>query len=152
MFFNETNLSVGTAFVWKADEAHWLITNWHNVSGRDPNTGEHLSTTAAEPNRLRVWFNVRGRLGDKVRKFVDIRSAAGAPLWLVHPTHGHEIDVVAIPIHNYEDVDMHAINTLSSEDLLEQIGMDVFVLGFPLGLAREVCPSGSEAVLPRNRH
>jgi hypothetical protein len=133
MLFDRTKLSVGTAFVWKVDEAYWLITNWHNVSGRDPNTGKHLSPTAAEPDRLNVWFNMKGRIGDQVTKYVNARSDAGAPLWLVHPTHGNKIDVVALPIQNYDDVDMCAINTMSSTDLLEQVGMDVFVLGFPFG-------------------
>jgi hypothetical protein len=135
MIFNKTNLAVGTAFVWKDNNnAFWLITNWHNVSGIDPNTGEHISKTAAEPNRLRVWFNVKGRMGDKVSKFIDIRSAVGAPLWLVHPASGNKIDVVAISLQDYDDVDMYAINTLRSMDLLIQIGMDVFVLGFPFGI------------------
>jgi hypothetical protein len=133
-FFNETNLGIATAFVWKDNDAYWLITNWHVVSGRDPNTGKHTSKTAAEPNRLRIWFNVRDRIGYKTPKFVDIRNGAGAPLWLVHPVHGNKVDVVAISLQNYNDVDMCAINTKSSMDLLLQVGMDVFVLGFPFGI------------------
>jgi Trypsin-like peptidase domain len=134
MLFNATELSVGTAFIWKLNDSHWLITNWHNVSGRDPNTGKHLSRTAAEPNKLRVLFNVRGQLGPKVVKKLEIRNASNAPLWLVHPTHKNQIDVVAVAIQNYADVDMYAINTLSQLDLAVRIGVDVFVLGFPFGL------------------
>jgi Trypsin-like peptidase domain len=134
MFFNDTNLSVGTAFVWACDEQFFLITNWHNVSGKDPNTGKHLSKTAAEPNRIRVWFNQKGRLGAKVAKFVSIRDSDGAPLWSVHPKHGNKIDVVALPLETYPDVEMYAINHMTNENLLVQIGMDVFVLGFPFGI------------------
>ena len=68
MMFDQTKLSSGTAFMWQADGRHWLITNWHNVSGKDPNTGNHLSKTAAEPNKLRVWFNVKNQLGNKTCK------------------------------------------------------------------------------------
>ena len=74
MFFNSTNLSLGTAFVWAEGEQLFLITNWHNVSGKDPISGKHLSKTAAEPNRLKVWFNQKNQLGDKVAKFILSRS------------------------------------------------------------------------------
>jgi hypothetical protein len=132
--FHATELGVGTAFIWGLNGSHWLITNWHNVSGRDPNTGKHLSPTAAEPNKLRVWFNVKGLLGNKIAKEIDIRNANNSPLWLVHPKHKNKVDVVAVAIQNYADVDMYPINTLSQMDLVVQIGIDVFILGFPFGI------------------
>ena len=89
MYFNDTFLSIGTAFLWAQDDRLFLITNWHNVSGKDPNTGEHLSKTAAEPNRIKVWFNRKNQLGDKFAKFVPIRDTQGVPVWFVHPQHGN---------------------------------------------------------------
>ncbi len=100
MLFNDTYLSVGTAFVWAQDDKFFLITNWHNVSGKDPNTGNHLSKTAAEPDKLKVWFNQKGQLGNKLAKFIPIRDQQGTPVWFVHPTHGNKIDVVAILLEN----------------------------------------------------
>ena len=35
LYFNEQLLSKGTAFTWERDSKHYLITNWHNVSGRN---------------------------------------------------------------------------------------------------------------------
>jgi Trypsin-like peptidase domain len=134
MFFNGTNLSVGTAFVWAEGDRFFLITNWHNVTGKDPNTGKHLSKTAAEPNRLKVWFNEKDKLGNKVAKFVPVRDSSGAPLWFVHPAHGNQIDIVALPLEKYPDVEMYPINTMPNRDLAVQIGRDVFVLGFPFGI------------------
>src|SRR5262249_21510572 len=58
--FNEQPLSSSTAFTWERDDLHYLITNWHIVSGRDPNTDKHLLATAAEPNLLYGWFNTKG--------------------------------------------------------------------------------------------
>jgi trypsin-like peptidase len=160
MLFDRLKLGVGTAFIWRADEVHWLITTWRNVSGRDPKTGQHLSPTAAEPDRLKVLFNARARLGDKLSKYVNVRSDAGAPLWLVHPTYGQKVDVVAVPLQNYDDVDMYAINTLPSDDLVIQVGMDVFVLGFPFGIATAGFPiwkrgsiaSEPQLTLPPHQH
>lgn len=34
MYFNDTLLSQGTGFVWIDGDSFFLITNWHNVSGR----------------------------------------------------------------------------------------------------------------------
>ncbi len=135
MFFNSTNLSLGTAFVWAEGEQLFLITNWHNVSGKDPISGKHLSKTAAEPNRLKVWFNQKNQLGDKVAKFIPILDPDGRPLWLMHPTHGSGIDVVAIQLkENYTDVEPYPINAMPNDDLAVHVGMDVFVLGYPFGI------------------
>src|ERR1700724_1455956 len=124
MLFNATELGVGTAFIWESNGSHSLITNWHNVSGRNPVTGKHLSPTAAEPNKLRVWFNQKGQMGNKIAKEIDIRDATHLPLWLIHPKHKNQVDVAALPIQNYEDVDMYAINAYSQTDLLVRIGVD----------------------------
>ena len=134
LIFNSTNLGVGTAFVWAQDNQHFLITNWHNVSGKDPNTGKHVLKSAAEPNKIQAWFNHKGQLGNKIAKSIAIRDANDAPLWFVHPAHGNKVDVVALPLETYPDVEMYAINTLSNDNLLVQIGMDVFVIGFPFGI------------------
>ena len=61
LHFNEQLLSTATPFIWQRGSKHYLITNWHNVSGRDPNTDKHHSPTAAEPNVLHGLFNTRGR-------------------------------------------------------------------------------------------
>ena len=132
--FNDTSLSVGTAFVWSQDEKHFLITNWHNVSGKDPRTGRHLSKTAAEPNKLRVWFNQKNELGSKIERIISIRDGAGNPLWFVHPIHGNSIDVVALVLTKDPEIEPFPINRMSTTDLLIQVGMDVFILGFPFGI------------------
>jgi hypothetical protein len=59
-------------------------------------------------------------------------TSDGNPKWFVHPVHKHEVDVVAIPLPQAQgDQTYLAINRLSRELLSIQIGMDVFVIGFP---------------------
>jgi hypothetical protein len=152
MFFNETNLSMGTAFNWEQSGKYYLVTNWHNVSGRDPNTGKHLSNSAAEPNQIRAWFNQKNALGQKVAKVLAIRDQDNSPLWLVHPDHKNKIDVVALPLESFADVEMYPINAMSHDDLSIQIGMDVFVLGYPFGIGPGGLPvwkRGSVATEPQ---
>jgi hypothetical protein len=150
MFFNDTPLSQGTGFVWNASGRAFLITNWHNVSGRDPNTGKHLSPTAAEPNRLRIWFNAKGEMGNKLAKFVALRTEE-EPNWFVHPQHGKKVDVVALPLTSFPDVDLYPINDMDSMNLELGVGMDVYVLGYPYGLGGAGFPAwkrGSFATEP----
>jgi hypothetical protein len=134
MFVNDTNLSQGTAFTWEQDGRSYLVTNWHNVSGRNPNTGRHLSSTAAEPNRIRAWFNQKGALGNKIAKIISIRDQNHSPLWWVHPNYKNQIDVAVLPLENFADVEMYPIDRMSNDDLALQVGMDVFVLGYPFGM------------------
>jgi hypothetical protein len=132
MYFQNTKLSLGTAFFWQHGQKYFLITNWHNVSGKDPFTGKHVSKTAAEPDRLGIWFNGK-TLGNKFCGFEPLRDATGQPLWWVHPVHGSGVDIVALPIDPPSNAEMHPINQMSSERLSILIGMDVFVLGYPFG-------------------
>jgi Trypsin-like peptidase domain len=134
MLFNNTSLSIGTGFLWSIDNQFFLITNWHNLSGRDPFTGKHLSKTAAAPNELRIWWNTKGKLGEKFAAVHDIRDAQGAPLWWIHPTHGNKVDVVALPVAKHPNANMYPINSMPTSPLVIQIGMDVFVLGYPFGI------------------
>ncbi|MCK1680824.1 trypsin-like peptidase domain-containing protein [Bradyrhizobium sp. 147] len=134
MYFNDTLLSQGTGFVWIDGDSFFLITNWHNVSGRNPNTGKHLSPTAAEPNRLRIWFNTKGEMGNKTAKFIPLRADTGEPTWFVHPEHARNVDVVALALTAFADVEMYPINEMESSNLQLSVGMDVYVLGYPYGL------------------
>jgi hypothetical protein len=135
MLFGATELSLGTAFIWKDSGQHFLITNWHNVTGKDPRTGKHLSPTLAEPDRLRVWWNSKGVLGSKFAAEVSIRDDAGAPLWWVHPVHKERVDVICLPVEAPASADMHPINEMPSAPRMQaRVGQEVFILGYPFGI------------------
>jgi trypsin-like peptidase len=140
--FNEQQLSSATAFTWQRDDKYYLITNWHNVSGRNPKTGEFVSPTGAEPNILRGSFNTKGKnIGHKHGLDIRIRDDSGEVTWLVHPTHKRGVDVVAIPLSGeISSTDFYAMNKMGSADLAVKIGMDVFVLGYPFGRGKTGLP------------
>jgi len=50
MRFRDTLLATGTGFVWRDGTADYLITNWHNVAGKNPRTNECLSQHAGVPD------------------------------------------------------------------------------------------------------
>lgn len=63
MSIDGTKLSSGTAFVVDTAKGPHLITNRHNVTGRDQNTGQPLSPTAGIPNQINIWHNASSGLG-----------------------------------------------------------------------------------------
>jgi hypothetical protein len=134
-YFRQTKLALGTAFVCEKDGSFYLITNWHNLSGKDPNTGKHLSSTLAEPDRITVWWNLKGQMGNKFSATVQIRDlTTNQPLWRVHTVHGNKVDAVALPVTPLPNAEMYPINGMRSDSLLIQIGMDVYILGYPYGM------------------
>jgi len=143
LHLNGQPISKGTAFTWERENEHYLITDWHNVSDRDPNTDKHLSNKAAEPNMLDGFFNTKGKnIGDKHLVRIRIRQDSDEVAWLVHPTHKRKIDVVAIPLTGdfVSSIHFYSINKMGSPDLLVGIGMDVFVLGYPFGPGKAGLP------------
>ena len=134
--FNQIELSSATAFSVFWNSQPYLITNWHVVTGRDPDTGLCLDKKyAAIPNKLSVHFHAKGKLG--IWKVVDVPlvDSDGMPLWLEHPLK-EAIDVVAIPIDILEGIDIHGLELdLAKVDILPMPAMPISVIGYPLGLA-----------------
>jgi hypothetical protein len=84
MAFNDHVVAQGTGFIWKHEISCFLITNWHNFSGRNPFTGEQISKTKPSPNKITLLLNEKGRLGKKFPITLGIRDSNDTPLWLVH--------------------------------------------------------------------
>jgi hypothetical protein len=142
--FNQTPISTATAFTWQRDNKHYLITNWHVVSGRNPNTGEHLSPMAAEPNILCGLINTRGaeNVCGKHAFSIRLRHDPDEVAWLIHPRDKRKIDVVAIPLSEdlVSSAYLYSMNEMGSLDLRVNIGMDVFVLGYPFDVDEDGLP------------
>src|SRR6267378_108730 len=92
---NGTPMKSATAFVWKDGPLHYLISNWHVVTGKNAYTGK-LETPAA-PDMLRCLFNLRVGTFGKQQWDIRIRDDDHKPLWLIRPGMGRSVDVVAIP-------------------------------------------------------
>jgi transcriptional regulator with XRE-family HTH domain len=114
-FANGQPMKSATGFVWKEGEQHYLVTNWHVVTGKNAATGK--LETHARSDMLRALFNVR--VGDfgKQQYDITIRDENHDPLWLIYPGQGRAVDVVVIPLPmtGTEPVmDMYPINALLS--------------------------------------
>lgn len=133
--FNEIELASATAFTVTCGKQSYLITNWHVVTGRDPDTDQCLDKKhAAVPNTLSVRFHAQGKLG--VWRAVDLPlfDEEGTKVWIEHPL-GKLIDVVAIPLNTVLGIDIHPLGLeLADVDMVPMPAMPVSVIGYPLGL------------------
>jgi trypsin-like peptidase len=133
---NGNVLGAATGFIWKRREKHYLITNWHVVSGKNAQTEQQI--TKVRPDMLRAHFNTRIMNFGKKPCDIHVRDVDGNPLWYIYHGRQRGCDVVAIPLptlDNEPTISLHPINTLRSEaDLAIRIGMDVYILGYPFGL------------------
>lgn len=139
VFYEDTRLASGTGFVVEVNSHKYLITNWHIVSGRHPDTGVPSSPTAAIPNKIIVWHNQNGRLGNWITAEYALVNEDDNPLWMEHPR-GREIDVIALditPEANDERFAFYPLDlSLRETDLVLSPAESISIIGFPFGVAQ----------------
>lgn len=135
LFFNQQSLGTATGFTIEYNDKPYLVTNWHVVSGRDSNTKEPLDKKyAAIPNKIRVAFHIKDKLGTWLLTYLNLYNESGSPVWLEHKN-GNEVDVVMIPLENLqESIVTYPLDlNLSQTDIAPSPGMPAFIVGYPLG-------------------
>jgi len=100
--------SRGTGFLYLHEGQHYLITAWHNVTGRDFVTKQPLGAGGWTPERLHLVLQLEGfsdqegwagRLDFATRLYLD--EAEMDPIWLVDAEQGSRLDIVAIPLRSF---------------------------------------------------
>lgn len=137
MKLNDTKGATGTGFIYSRAGKDYLITNWHNVTGRHNETHTPLHKMSLVPNIVTVWYH-KQTLGRWRTANLPLYSDAESrhPRWLIHPHFGERVDVVAIPIDSHPaGTKLYPITSRANyTDADIQIASDVFILGFPDGL------------------
>jgi hypothetical protein len=138
MCFRETNtvLASGTGFAYEKDGINYLVTTWHNVTGRDPGTGACLSGSLAVPDMVSTMFREIQQPASCRREELALYrdSRMTKPRWYEHPQHGKSMDVVVIPVSerictNYR---LFAINAIGFDrNYKEEVADESFVIGYP---------------------
>lgn len=136
--FKPTNavLSSGTGFLYEFAGTCYLVTNWHNVSGRNPDTGKCLSETLAIPDMISTMFRLKDQPAtcrrEEIRLYLDDQMRE--PVWYEHPKYGPAVDVVVIPIpeatagaYKFFPINAIAFDT----EYKEEVADDAFVIGYP---------------------
>lgn len=146
--FQDTRLGYATCFFYRRGDRTYLVTNWHVVSGRHPETGLVLHSMGAIPDCLILRVpEVSVRDGARLRasrdRVLPLYETTGdhkrVPRWFEHPTHGSRVDVVAIPL-DISDSAIVPANDASHQldDFRLAPSLDVFILGFPRGISGRV--------------
>lgn len=153
---NVGELGIGTGFYYKFESKLYFITNWHNVSGRNPENLKLISKSCAQPDFLEVkaysFFPNHNGSKDGQFNFNEIEyplyktdDGEQIPYWYEHPIHKYKVDIIAIPISEGVSDNPNeyicAINDIPFIDNLSfGIGDDVFIIGYPFGIASSNLP------------
>lgn len=132
----DTVLASGTGFIFEQDGTPYLITNWHNVTGRDPTSGACLSKTLATPNTITTYFRDPNRIGESRAEHLKLYrdNAMREPAWYEHPTFGRKVDVVALRLSDNitSEYRLFPINAIEFDTgFKEEVADDAFVVGYP---------------------
>ena len=137
--------SLGTAFFYQFENETFIITNWHNVTGKDPISGESLHFERSPLYIQAKWpvVNPDSNYGDGLKavrfevQVVEFEDS-NDPIWFEHPTLGSLCDVVAIPAKrpdHWPSKVHRPANTLDETPIPVSPGLKVMVIGFPRGIS-----------------
>ena len=137
--WNANELGSGTAFVVSNNSESFLITNWHNVAGRNLDTRERFSSRGVTPDQIAVLHNDAHSVGTWQWVTHDLLDDQDRPLWLVHPRLGNAADLVALPLDRMPRRAEVSFMPYSLEEALHPMmlkpSLTVSIVGFPFGLA-----------------
>jgi len=143
LLFESQLLAGGSAFFYEHNGQNYLVTNWHNVTGRDPLTKKAKHSCAAIPDKIRIA--IPGVYEGGMLKFIDVELGLyrdedrKIPIWWEHPVHFEKVDLAVIPIGNalqkglLRAIKMVTANghNVSNSEVQFRAGQDVFIIGFP---------------------
>jgi hypothetical protein len=133
-------ISTATGFIFECGGREFLITNWHNVSGKHFLSGELLKGRPPVFLKARLATNIGGEgTFTTVPHRVELYDPdSGAPLWYEHPHLGNRCDVVALPFERPSSTpaNLHVpVNRINAIAIPVRPGSTVFILGFPRNLS-----------------
>lgn len=142
----EVTLGFATAFYDRIDGRKFLVTNWHCVTGREPHNGRCKADDGITPDSIIIWNHHVPIKDGQIQPFetkafhtadrrkIPIDYGAGTR-WRMHPA-GQSIDLVIIELNDDEGgvLDCCLSNLIPQRDTQLDIGDDVVIIGFPIGL------------------
>ena len=132
---NDHEIATATGFFYERDGETYIVTNWHVLSARNPYTGQPNNKHAAVPDKVHVKLHLRDRPGHFHGAHIELSNQSGEAAWFQHPQ-GQAIDVAVLKISKFPArVAVYAaVRPDEMPNLAFYIGVDVFVLGYPLGI------------------
>lgn len=131
-----------TGFLWRRTNKVFLVTNWHCVTGINPDTGSYLGTFC--PNFMVATIRIstptdigEGEIYSSVEEYrTELQNDDGQNVWIEHPS-GRAVDLVAMELPYTEPTSKH-VECLNDVELdfgvFPQVGDDAFIIGYPEGV------------------
>jgi hypothetical protein len=148
--YREHTFASASGFFWSDSGRTFLVTNWHNFSGKNPSTDQPIDKMARLPDR--VVFTVMARSTELSDGFYEVKAV---PLvaelggvdqpdstWFEHPSLGRNVDIAALDVTDIlagQRIIVSYANELESDAALDPfVSQDVFIVGYPIGLVANV--------------
>lgn len=145
--YHDTHLiSTGSAFFYVHADRWFLITNWHNLSGRHFISKQPVSESKIFPTHLEVHlssYEAGASLSMPEGSFTTVSMRVDIyqdhePKWYEHPDIGSMCDVIALPLERPSHCPefMHnAANLITTTKIPIKPGVTAFVIGFPKSIS-----------------
>lgn len=127
-------LSNATGFLWLVKDKHYLVTNWHVITGKNQENNMCLHAKGGLPDTLTVYFQKldvkQGHITVDIELFEN-----NDPAWIEHMKYGQDVDIAAIEIDVPEMnvANYIALNALPEVSLKQRVGLSAYIIGFPFG-------------------
>lgn len=138
-------ISTGTAFFYEHAGTWFLVTNWHNLSGKHFLTKESLSQSKRFPTYIEAHMSSydAGSISLPPGSFTTVSRRVEIyknydPLWYEHPELGSSCDVIVLPFERpaHCPKEMHnAANLIGKHKIPVRPGNIAFVIGFPKSIS-----------------
>jgi hypothetical protein len=132
--YGDRKLGSATGFVWEYQNLHYLVTNWHVMTGFHPQTKQVISESGATPDVLRIWLHNAEHLGKWESHDLALFDNQGRPRWKEHRTFGADVDIAVICMDIPDKFSVFPLNKISFDEFRVEISQDVFIIGFPRGI------------------
>ncbi len=134
----EAGYSYMSGSLWEHECRQYIITNWHNVTGKNPETDEYIGSFTPTHFTINFKYVVPAEKSGKrnimqATREVELYNDDGNKNWIEHPS-GQEVDVVAIPVDLElpKEAQVKFINKQDYEDhWFPTMGDDCFIIGYP---------------------
>lgn len=144
MFFGTQILSTGSCFFWRHEGSTFLVTNWHNLTGRNPLTGASASNNGGRPDYVEFMAYKRVSENNENGTFEMMYESVRVQLcdpdltnhrWYEHPQFGRQVDIGAIDVTELvSEYLISHVNELEADAIHDPlVAQDVYVVGFPFG-------------------
>jgi len=143
MIRNGHKIGSGTGFIYfhKEMKSHFLITNYHVLTARNPKEPERLLKGYPDsPDELQ-WKAFKKGTMEVSSGSIDLLVGDNIE-WIEHSMRDHGVDIAAVRINFPDDTSVWSQDMLGLVDDIDlEVGAELFIVGYPYGIAvRDVLP------------